>query len=75
MMKATKDMLILDVLRLNPDVAGILMGHGLHCIGCMLASNETVEQACMVHGIDCDVLMDDVNAFLEKTTESAEDNA
>lgn len=65
-MKATKDMLIVDLLQLDEKIASILMGYGMHCIGCMLASNETIEQACMAHGIDADELIDHVNAYLEE---------
>ncbi len=65
-MKATKDMLILDLLQLDQNIAGLLMGYGMHCIGCMLASNETIEQACMAHGIDADDLIGHINSYLEK---------
>ena len=41
------------------------MNSGMHCLGCMMAHGETLEQACAVHGIDCDALVDDLNAFLE----------
>ena len=73
-MKATKEMLILDLLQLDETIAGLLMGYGMHCIGCMLASNETIEQACMAHGIDADGLIGHINAYLEeaKTEEAAE---
>ena len=65
-MKATKDMLILDLLQLDQNIAGLLMGYGMHCIGCMLASNETIEQACMAHGIDADDLIGHINSYLQK---------
>ncbi len=64
-MKATKDMLIVDILQLDRNFAGLLMGHGLHCIGCMMANNETLEQACQVHGIDADHLLNDINTYLD----------
>lgn len=69
-MKADKDTMILDLLQMHPDVAGLLMRHGLHCIGCMLASNETIEQACMAHGLSADLLIKDINAFLDKVQEA-----
>ncbi len=65
-MKATKDMMILDLLQLDQNIAGLLMGYGMHCIGCMLATNETIEQACTAHGIDADGLIDHINSYLEK---------
>jgi len=64
-MKATKDMLIVDILRIDRNLAGLLMGHGLHCVGCMLANNETLEEACQVHGVDADYLLSDINTYLD----------
>ena len=66
-MNATKDMLIAEILRLDRNLAGLLMGHGLHCVGCMMANNETLEQACQVHGVDADLLLNDINAYLDST--------
>ncbi len=71
-MKANKEMLIVDLLQLDPNIAGLLMGHGMHCIGCMLAANETIEQACRAHGLDADMLIADINTFLE-TVENQRD--
>ncbi len=74
-MKANKDTMILDLLQMHPDVAGRLMRHGLHCIGCMLAANETIEQACQAHGLSVDLLLDDINSFLgEEEAAASEEN-
>ena len=40
------------------------MGSGMHCLGCVMASGESLEQACGVHGIDCDALVDSINSYL-----------
>jgi hybrid cluster-associated redox disulfide protein len=37
----------------------------MHCLGCPSSRNETVEEACMVHGIDCDPFLKQLNYFLE----------
>lgn len=63
-MKATKQTMINDLLQMDSNIAGLLMGHGLHCIGCMLAANENIEQACMAHGLNVDMLLEDINAYL-----------
>jgi len=63
-MQVTKDMTIGEVVRINPDIAPILMGIGMHCLGCPSASAESLEEACMVHGADTDKLVSDINAFL-----------
>ena len=51
-MKITKDILILDLMEQNPELATILTEkYGLHCIGCMAASMETLEQGALAHGM------------------------
>ena len=35
----------------------ILLGAGMHCLGCPSAQGESIEEAAMVHGIDIDELM------------------
>jgi hybrid cluster-associated redox disulfide protein len=71
-MKATKDMLIVDLLQLDEKIASILMGYGMHCIGCMLASNETIEQASRAHGLDADGLINVINQHLEQVASEKE---
>ena len=63
-MTATKDMSIADVLKMDRGTASILMEHGMHCLGCPHATAESLEDAGMVHGIDVDALVDNLNAFL-----------
>lgn len=62
----TKDMRIGEVLRMNPDFAPILMGIGMHCLGCPSSQVETLEQACMVHGVDVNKLVDALNKEMEE---------
>jgi len=64
MAQVTKDTIILDVLRLDQGTAPFFLEIGMHCLGCPSASGESVEQACMVHGVDCDELVNKINAFL-----------
>lgn len=61
MAKIEKDTLIGDVIELNPNAPEILFSYGMHCLGCIIASGETVEQAAEVHGIDVDQLLEDLN--------------
>lgn len=65
MAKITKDTLIADCLNINPDSAEILRAVGMHCIGCALAHNETIEQAVFVHGNDLDALLEKLNKGVE----------
>ena len=64
-MKVTKDMIIMDVLKLNPETAQFFLNIGMHCLGCPSASMESIEQACMVHGVDCDDLIEEINNYLQ----------
>ncbi len=57
MAEITKDMTIGEILASAPDVAPVLMGAGMHCLGCPASQGETLEEAAMVHGIDVDELM------------------
>ena len=63
-MQATKEMTIQKLIEMDEGVAEILMRAGMHCIGCLMAHGETIEQACSVHGIDVDTLMQQINAYL-----------
>ena len=65
-MSISKDMTIGQVLAENADLAPVLMSMGLHCLGCPSAQAETLEEAAMVHGIDPEVMVAAVNAFLAK---------
>ena len=61
----TKDMNIQDILKVDENLAGILIASGMHCLGCAMSHFENLEQACAVHGIDCDELCHALNEYLE----------
>jgi len=63
-MTITKDTIIGDILRIAPQTAPIFMGIGMHCLGCPASQGETVAEACMVHGVDVDALLEKVNAMI-----------
>ena len=64
MAEITKDMTIGEILQVAPDVAPLLMGVGMHCLGCPSSQMETVGEAAMVHGIEPDDLVNKINDFL-----------
>ncbi len=66
MAKVTKETLIGEALAMNMDIAEILMNAGMHCVGCPASQGESIEEACMVHGMDADALLKDINDFLEQ---------
>ena len=49
------------ILEENPDKVEILLEAGMHCIGCLVAEEETLEEACEVHGIDIEDLLKELN--------------
>ena len=63
-MAITKDMIIGDIIMIDEGIAPILMNAGLHCLGCAMASGESLAEACVVHGMDCDALIEDLNKYL-----------
>lgn len=63
-MEINKNMTIGELLMVNDNIAPILMRAGMHCLGCPSSQMETLEEACMVHGIDCDVLVSQINEIL-----------
>lgn len=60
-----KDTIIGEVLDIAPQSAPLFLAIGMHCLGCPSSRGETVEEACMVHGIDCDAFLAQLNRFLE----------
>ena len=61
-MKIEKNMTIGELLNVAPEKAEILLEAGMHCLGCPASQAETIEEACMVHGIDTDELIEKLNA-------------
>ena len=59
-----KETIIGDILDIAPQTAPLFFSIGMHCLGCPSARGETVEQACMVHGIDPDAFLEEVNRFI-----------
>ena len=63
-MKFDKDTRIGDLLEQAPEKAEILLNAGMHCIGCPASQMETLEEACEVHGIDVDEVVEKLNAIV-----------
>ena len=57
-MKFSKDTKIGEIIEKAPEKVDLLLQVGMHCIGCPASQGETLEEACMIHGIDVnDVLL------------------
>ena len=63
-MTIDKGMLIGELIQMDELVAPMLMRAGMHCLGCPASQGESLEEACMVHGIDCDELVAGMNEVL-----------
>ena len=63
-MEINKKMTIEEIINVDMGIASILMASGMHCLCCVMASGENLEQACGVHGIDCDALVANINEYL-----------
>jgi len=70
-----KETIIGEVLDIAPNAAPLFFAIGMHCLGCPHSRGETVEEACMVHGVDCDSFLTQLNYFLEAYEANAEENA
>lgn len=60
----TKDTIVGDILDIAPEAAPAFLNIGMHCLGCPASRNETVEQACMAHGVDRDALLAQLNQMV-----------
>lgn len=63
-MTINKDMLIGELVQMDELIPQMLMGAGMHCLGCPASQAESLEEACAVHGIDCDDLVSKMNEIL-----------
>ena len=64
-MTVTKETTIGDILDFDRETGKFFLEMGMHCLGCPASRSESVEQACMVHNVDADKLVSEINAFLE----------
>lgn len=65
-MTVEKTMTLGEVLNAYPQTARIFMEFGMHCLGCPHSIGESIEEACMVHGANCDELVDQLNAWISE---------
>ena len=59
----TKDMLIVDVLKIKPQAQQVFESYRMGCIHCWLAHNETIEQAAATHGVNLDDILSKLNSL------------
>jgi len=66
MSQITKDTIISDILSLAPDSVPLFRSMGMNCLGCAMASGETLGQACAAHGVDVDDLLLKLTEFVKQ---------
>lgn len=62
----TRDTLIGEVLDSDMSLAEYFLDMGMHCLGCPASRGESIEEACEVHGVDCEKLLEKLNAHQQK---------
>lgn len=65
-MVVTKETVIGDILDFDSTTAQYFLEMGMHCLGCPSARGESLAEACMVHGVDADELVEKINAHINK---------
>ena len=51
-----------EILKMNPKAGEVLISFGMGCLGCPSATMETLEEACLVHGLNLDEVLDKLNS-------------
>ena len=64
-MTITKDTIIGDILDMDKSTAPFFLEMGMHCLGCPSSRGESIEQACMIHGVDPDELIENLKDYFE----------
>ena len=64
-MEITKNTTMGEMLEYDRGIAMILMQCGMHCVGCPSSIGESLEEACMVHGLDAEVVLSRIKGYLE----------
>jgi len=66
MSQITKDTIIADILDIAPDAIPLFRSIGMHCLGCAMASGETLGQACAAHGVDADEFLSRLAMYVQQ---------
>ena len=70
MFEVERDTVIADILAHAPEAVPLFQSIGMHCMGCAMASGETVEEACDVHGVDTEAFVDRLNEFIANVSKA-----
>lgn len=62
----TKDMNIMEVVEKYPIAVEVFQRHGLGCVGCMIASGETLAEGIEAHGLDTKAILAEINSLIKE---------
>ena len=65
-MEITKETTMGEMLEYDRGIAYVLMQSGMHCVGCPSSIHETLEEACIVHGLDAEEVLKSIREFLSE---------
>ena len=66
MTQINKDTIIADILNVAPNAAPLFQSIGMHCLGCAMASGETLGEACAAHGVDADEFLTKLTSLVKQ---------
>ena len=66
MTEINKDTIIADILNVAPNAAPLFQSIGMHCLGCAMASGETLGEACAAHGVDADEFLTKLTSLVKQ---------
>ena len=69
-MEITKATTMGEMLQYDMGIAYVLMEAGMHCVGCPSSIGESLEEACMVHGLNADEVMANIQEYLNAKKDS-----
>lgn len=64
--KITKQMKIDEVIKKYPETLEVFERFGFHCVGCVIANLESIEDGAIVHGIDVEELIKELNKIVKE---------
>ena len=62
----TGETLVGEVVTRYPEAIEILLSIGMHCLGCPASRNESLQDACAVHGIPAEQVIEAFYRFFEE---------
>lgn len=64
----TAEMFVAAIVSRFPETIAVFCRHGVACVGCCAAGEDTVAQAAQTHGLDCALLLAELNGCLRRSS-------